>query len=140
LVRQLGADHVIDHETTDFTQGGERYDVIFDIAGVTSFGQSRSCLTDDGRYLTLYLSVGVLLQMALTSMVSGPKAKFAVAMGDRKDMDQLRELIEQGVIHPVIAQRFTLEHIAEAHAEAETTRAHGAVVVTLAPSRAHAAE
>jgi NADPH:quinone reductase-like Zn-dependent oxidoreductase len=129
LVRGLGADHVIDYKTEDFTQSGKRYDVIFDIADATSFGRCRSSLTQDGRYLTLYISVGVLLQMALTSLTGGPQAKFSVAFGDRKDMEQLSDLIEQGVIRPVIAKHFPLARIADAHAEAETGRLHGSVMV-----------
>lgn len=131
LVRQLGADHLIDYESQDFTQTGERYDVIFDIAGVTSFRSSRQSLTQDGRYLTLFFSVGVLLQMAVTALVGGPRAKFSVALGDRDDMEQLRDLIERGVIRPIVAQRFPLDRIAEAHAEAERGRNAGSVVVTV---------
>lgn len=131
LVRSLGADHVIDYATEDFTQRGQRYDVIFDIAGATSFGRSRTSLTEEGRYLTPVLSVGLLLQVALTAMSGGPRAKFAVVLPDQDDMNQLRALLEQGVIRPVIARRFPLERIAEAHAEAETGRVHGSVMVTL---------
>lgn len=62
-MRSLGADHVIDYQTEDFTKAGLRYHVIFDFADVTTFSQSRGCLTDDGRYLTPYISAGLLLQM-----------------------------------------------------------------------------
>lgn len=132
LVGSLGADHLIDHQSEDFTQNGKRYDVIFDIAGVTSFCRSRPSLTKNGRYLTLFISVAVLLQMAWTSIVGGPKAKFSVALSKQDDMEQLRELMEQGVIRPVIARRFPLERIADAHAEAEADRPHGSVLVTVA--------
>jgi NADPH:quinone reductase-like Zn-dependent oxidoreductase len=135
LVRGLGADHVVDYATEAWTESGQRYDVIFDTAGVTSFGSCRSSLTRDGRYMTLILSVGLLLQVALTAIFGGRRAKFAVAFGDHRDMDHLRELVERGVVRPVIAQRFPLERIAEAHAAAETRPVHGSVVVTSAAPR-----
>jgi NADPH:quinone reductase-like Zn-dependent oxidoreductase len=131
LVRSLGADHVIDHGTTNFTQNGLRYDVIFDTAGVTSFGGSRASLTEHGRYMTLFLSIGLLLQVILTSIFGGRKAKFAVAMPAQDDMEELRELMQRDVLRPVIARRFPIEDIANAHVEAETGHAHGTVMVTL---------
>lgn len=131
LVRSLGAQHVIDYENEDFKTNGQRYDVIFDIAGTTSFSEVRTSLTETGRYLTLFISVGVLLQMALTSMGSGPKAKFAVALGDRKDMEELRTLMERGALQAVVARTYPLDEIAEAHSAAEARRDAGSVVVTL---------
>src|SRR5262245_9213737 len=74
LVSSLGADHVIDHASEDFARNGQRYDVIFDVAGVTRFGRARSSLTDKGRYLTLLISVCVLLQMAVTRIFGGRRA------------------------------------------------------------------
>ncbi len=130
LVRSLGADHVLDHRTTDFTRRPERYDVLFDVAGTTTFSQSRQSLSRDGRYLTLLISVGVLVQMLLTSMRRGPRAKFAIVAGDRDEMDRVRELAERGAIRPVLGQSFPLERIAEAHA-ARTT---GTVIVTVVPA------
>jgi NADPH:quinone reductase-like Zn-dependent oxidoreductase len=134
LVQSLGADHVIDHKVTDFTRNGARYDVIFDTAGVTSFGRSRSSLSAEGRYLTLFLSVSLLVHVLLTSIFGGRKAKFTVAFGDHDDMQELRELMERGVLRPVIARRFPLDDIADAHVEAETGRSHGSVMVTLLPA------
>jgi NADPH:quinone reductase-like Zn-dependent oxidoreductase len=130
LVRSLGADHVIDYASEDFTANGVRYDVIFDIAGKSSFARCRDSLTENGRYLTLFVSVGILVQMALTSLFGGPQAKFGIAMGTHEDLEELRGLVERGVLRPVVASRFPLERIAEAHAEAENGRPHGSVVVT----------
>jgi NADPH:quinone reductase-like Zn-dependent oxidoreductase len=41
LLRSLGADQVIDYTQEDFTQGGERYDLIVDIPGNHSFSECR---------------------------------------------------------------------------------------------------
>jgi NADPH:quinone reductase-like Zn-dependent oxidoreductase len=52
LVRKLGAESVIDYTRTDFTRAGRRYDVIFDVAGTSSFGRCRRALNPGGVYLT----------------------------------------------------------------------------------------
>ena len=52
LVRKLGAAHVIDYTTKDFTRTGHTYDVIFDAVGNTSFSRCRGALNPRGVYLT----------------------------------------------------------------------------------------
>ena len=47
LVRSLGADHVVDYTREDFTRGGERHDLMLDIAGSRSFSSSDACLTPE---------------------------------------------------------------------------------------------
>ncbi len=131
LVRELGATHVIDYRAEDFRRSGRRYDVIFDIAGATSFRQSRASLTPRGRYLTVYLSVGVLVQMGWTALRGGQRALFSVAMGSQEQTRRLRELLVAGAIRPVVADRFPLARIADAHAAAERRQVQGSVVVTM---------
>lgn len=136
LVKSLGADQVIDREA-DFTRSENRYDVIFDTANATRFGRCRSSLTAKGRFLTLDVSVGLLLQMAITSLFGGRKAKFAIVLGDRADLEEVRDLVAQGRIRPAVGRRFPLSRIAEAHAEADADRSHGCVIVTVAEPRAN---
>jgi NADPH2:quinone reductase len=122
---------VIDYEVEDFTASGRRYDVIFDLADVTSFRRCRSSLTKSGRYLTVFLSVGALFQTAVTAVTGGPRAKFAIAYGDARDMETLRDLVEVGALRPTLGASFPLARIAEAHAEAEARRARGTVTLTV---------
>lgn len=133
LMRELGADHVIDYRAEDFTQNGQHYDVIFDIADATTFGRARGSLTADGRYMTLYLSFGVLMNVARTTVLGGQQAKFAIHLGTREQTEQLADLLREGVIRPVIAARFPLDEIAAAHAAADAGEASGDVVVTVVP-------
>lgn len=63
--------------------------------------------------------------MLFTAMRRGPRAIFAIAFGDGKMMEEIGDLAERGVITPVVARRFALERIADAH----EAREHGAVIV-----------
>jgi len=55
LVRSLGADHVIDYTREDFAHSGQRYDLIFDLAGQHPLSACRGALTRTG---TLVLASG----------------------------------------------------------------------------------
>ena len=53
FVQSLGADEVIDYQTTDYTRTGARYDWILDTDSHRSIFQVRQALTPDGVYVTL---------------------------------------------------------------------------------------
>ncbi len=69
LVRGLGAEHVIDYATEDFTRNGQQYDIVFDTADVSGFSAVRGSLTSSGCYLSLHLTVRILVQMLVTSVI-----------------------------------------------------------------------
>ena len=48
MVRSIGADHVIDYTQEDFTQNGQRYDLIFDAVGNRSVSDLRRALSPNG--------------------------------------------------------------------------------------------
>src|SRR5215210_1596000 len=48
MVRSLGAEHVIDYTREDFTQSGQKYDLIFDLVGDRSLSGWRRALTSKG--------------------------------------------------------------------------------------------
>jgi NADPH:quinone reductase-like Zn-dependent oxidoreductase len=129
LVRGLGADHVIDHETVDFTRSGLQYDVILDIADATSFGRCRSSLTPNGRYLSLFISLGLLFHMAVTALTGGRRAMVSVAIPSRSDMEDLRALMAEGVLRSNVVARFPLARIVDAHAAADAGGSVGEVMV-----------
>jgi NADPH:quinone reductase-like Zn-dependent oxidoreductase len=128
LMRDLGADKVIDHRSEDFTANGQQYDVIFDIADASSFRHSRGSLTDSGRYMTLYISIRVLLQMAWTKLAGGKRALFSVAIGSSASAIELGDMLSDGVFKPVVTERFSFDEVAEAHALSDRG-VHGDVIV-----------
>lgn len=127
---------MIDYARTDFTRAGESYDVIFDVAGVSSFGRSRRVLNRAGIYLTTAPSPAILAQTAWTSRFGTRKAVVAFtglrAPGDKRaDLVHLRELAEAAALVPVIDAAYPLGRIAEAHRHVDAGHKTGNVVVTM---------
>lgn len=132
LVRELGAEVVLDYRTEDFLQTSQPFDVILDTLGTSSFAEARAALSAKGRYLSLVADLSLLLQMPLTALWGGQRALTGVAMGGPKEMEDVAKLAETGALRPVIDGCYPLGHIAAAHARAESGEAAGAVVVAVA--------
>ena len=138
LVRDLGAGRVIDYKQEDFTENGERYDVILDTTLDNNFRRSRGSLAAEGRYLSLHMSAGLLIQMgltALTAVAGGRRALSGVAMGDPEQMEVVRGLVDQGALRPVIAKRFPLDRLVDAHVFLEGGSVRGSVVIEVGETR-----
>lgn len=136
MVRDLGADHVIDYRSEDFRKNGVKYDVIFDIADAATFAGSRDSLAPKGRYLTVFMTLRALMWMAITAMSDGQKAASGVALSSRQDVEELSELLGNGTIRATVARTYALEDIAAAHSAAEHIT-HGTMIVTPVVDVAH---
>jgi NADPH:quinone reductase-like Zn-dependent oxidoreductase len=137
LVKSLGADEVIDYKKTDFTQSGQRYDIIFDTVGKSSFSKCKHILKPNGVYLTTVLSPAILGQMLWTSKFGGKKAKIVFAglrSVDEKNEDLafLLTLFAAGALKPVIDRSYPLARMAEAHRYVDQGHKKGNVVVIIA--------
>ena len=135
LVRQLGADRVIDYNAEPIVGATGQYDVIFDTSGAIGFRQCRHALTDKGRFLSLIVSARLLWQMLVTSIFRrGRRAHVGVALASAALLEDVRELVEAGALRPVLAQRYPLEHIARAHTDLETAGKRGSLVLLMDPA------
>ena len=135
LSRALGADEFIDHTAEDFTARDARWDVILDTTEGDHFRAFVGSLTDTGRYLSLYLTPRLLVQMAWSALRGGPRAMGGVALGSREGMEDLRALVEAGALRGVVAQRHPLSEVGAAHRALERGRLPGAVVVEMTRDR-----
>jgi NADPH:quinone reductase-like Zn-dependent oxidoreductase len=139
MVRSLGADHVIDYTQEDFTQSGQKYDLIFQLAGTRSPSECRRALTSEG---TLVLSSGesdgrwigpvdrIIKALVLSPFVSQKMASFTVKP-NKEDLQFLKQLIEAGTLTPVIDRMYSLSETPEAIRYLEEGRAQGKVVITV---------
>jgi NADPH:quinone reductase-like Zn-dependent oxidoreductase len=130
LVRSLGADHVIDYTTEDFTSNGRAYDVIYDAVGKQSFRRCKRSLKPGGIYLATDGWANIA-RSALTSRTGFRRVVFPMSRYGTNDVLFLRQLIETGRYRAVIDRSYPLEQAAEAARYVETQQKTGNVVLTV---------
>jgi NADPH:quinone reductase-like Zn-dependent oxidoreductase len=131
LVKSLGADEVIDYTREPFLTDDERYDVIFDAVGKTSFGRCKASLKPGGFYVDTDL--GYLWQvpaLAVWTRFFGKKRVLLPLPRYRKEQVLFaRELFEAGSYRAVIDRTYPLEEAVEATRYVETEQKAGNVVL-----------
>ncbi|MGH8913260.1 MAG: zinc-binding dehydrogenase, partial [Acidimicrobiia bacterium] len=110
LVASLGADEVIDYRKQDFTEGTEKYDVIFDAVGKTTAKKTEGVLAKHGRF------------------VSTRKRRREKA----EELHAVQEMLATGAVRALIDRSYILDQISEAHRYVEGGRKRGNVVVVVA--------
>jgi NADPH:quinone reductase-like Zn-dependent oxidoreductase len=142
MVRSIGADRVIDYTQADFTKGGQRYDLVFDLVGNHSFAERRRVLTPNGICVMAGLGgaglhpeswgrFAVNLKAALWSRFVREKFVMFMAKANREDLTILSELMATGRVTPVIDKRYELNQVAEAIRYLEQGHARGKVVIAI---------
>lgn len=138
MVRSLGADRVFDYSQEDFTQSGQRYDVIFDTQLNHSLAAYRRVLHPHGLLVIVGAGAGSVSQLLgrlirtiLAARVVGPKTKFYVASVNRRDLIALKELLDGGKVTPVIDRRYPLAQVPDAIRYLIEGHTRGKIVVTI---------
>ena len=131
LVRSLGADRVIDYTAEDFTKDAERYDVVLDAVGKSSFRRCKRLLAPRGIYVSSDL--GFLAQNPILAFVT-PLFKQRVLFPIPPKYDQARvlrfkQMLESGEFTPVIDRHYPLDQIVDAYRYVETGQKIGSVVI-----------
>jgi len=131
MLRSIGADHAIDYTREDFTKNGEKYDVIFDTVGKSSYLGSMRSLKEKGIYLLGNPGLSQMIRAPLTSRRSSKRVVGRMEPYRAEDLIFLKELIEDGKIRSIIDRRYPLEETVEAHRYVDTGQKTGNVVITV---------
>ena len=134
MVRSIGADQVIDYTQGDFTQTGQRYDLIVDAAAYRSIADYKTALSPNGVYVLIGGSGAQFFQaMFLGPWLSmgGKKMGTMIKKPNKEDLIFLKELLEAGKVVPVIDRRYPFSEVAEALRYLEEGHARGKVVITM---------
>ena len=146
MIRSLGAEHVVDYRTEDFTTSGLLYDLIVDIPGNHSFSKVRRALAPDGRYVlighdnfgregkrvlgSIPRFLGLLIRAPFTKQLSNVDFKM---LPKAESMAYLAELLKSGELTPMIDRTFPLEQVPDAIRYLVDGAPVGRLVITIQP-------
>jgi NADPH:quinone reductase-like Zn-dependent oxidoreductase len=139
FVRSLGADHVIDYTTTDYTRGSERYDWIVDVDSHKPVLAVRRALRRGGVYVTCGGPATRMLGAVFLGAVIGRATGRSMGLllwwkpFNPDDVARLTQLVADGKVRPAIDSRYPLEDIVGALRQVNDGRARGKVLVTVGP-------
>jgi NADPH:quinone reductase-like Zn-dependent oxidoreductase len=142
MVRSLGADRVIDYTREDFTEDGQRYDLLFDAVGNPSLAGCRRVLKPKGILVMAGASsdasmaglLGRLIAAILLSVFVSHKLIPFIAKVNPNDLNMLSELMATGKVVPVIDRRYRLNEAPEALRYSERGHARGKVIIMMEES------
>jgi NADPH:quinone reductase-like Zn-dependent oxidoreductase len=133
FVRSLGADEVIDYGQDDFTQRPDRFNVVFDAAGASSFTAARHVLTETGCYINTAGSAAAAIDTAASAVIarftSHQRAIVFSMVPGSATWQRLVALVAAGELRPHLERRVGLEDVADAQRTMETGHGRGKVVV-----------
>lgn len=138
MVRSIGADHVFDYTKEDYTNSGQRYDLIIDMVGNHSLLANRKALEPDGVLVMVGGPKGdwiAPLKNPLKALFLSPFVKqelvMVLAKLNNEDLVILGDLMQAGKVTPVIDRRYELSEVEAAIRYSEEGRARGKIIIDL---------
>lgn len=128
FVQSLGADEVIDYASEDYVKAvalhtdGQGVNVVFDTIGGDTLTKSPLVLADFGRVVSI---VDIAQpQNLIEAWGRNASYHFVFTRQNRGKLDALTNLVERGLIKPVIGATLSLARMSEAHELLENRTAH----------------
>jgi NADPH:quinone reductase-like Zn-dependent oxidoreductase len=135
FVRALGADHVIDYRTTDYTKRPERYDWIMDVDAHHPIGAVRRALKPGGTYVSLGGTGRTILRSIVVGSLRSIRSDRSSGLMlwwkpfNAPDVATVTGLVEAGKVMPAIDRTFPLDQVVEALRWVDDGHARGKVLV-----------
>lgn len=126
FMRELGADETITYEDTDiaeavFDVAPDGVDLIFDCTRGDTLERSLKTLKDDGKLVSITKSN--------PDIDSSIEFEYVFVEPNSKELDHLRELVEEGKIQVPISKTYTLEETGEALKDIQSLHSRGKTVI-----------
>jgi len=133
LVRELGAERVIDYTREDLAATTDRFDAIIDLAGSHRLAAMRRLLAPRGVYVASTGNGGSLLgplPRLLGVALGGPRLRVLTAKRNLDDLAQLAGMVERGEVSPAIERTYPFAEAQAALWQLEREHARGKIVLS----------
>ena len=138
LVRSIGSDHVFDYTREDYTESGQRFDLIVDMVGNHGLLANRGVMNPEATYVGVGGSVGDWIgvltgpvkTMALNPFVDQEFTGLLARLRP-EDLAALADLMAEGKLTPVIGSRFSLDEVPDAIRHSEGGHARGKIIIAI---------
>lgn len=127
LLRELGADEVVDYRTTDVAEAVDGVDMVLDPLGGETRARSVGLLRPGGTLVSL-LSGGSA-EEAAHAAERGVRTATMLVEADHAGMNAVADLVAAGALRPRVEATFPLAEAASAHRLGETGRTTGKIVL-----------
>ena len=122
IVRDLGADKIIDYTKQDLAYSKEKYDVVLDTVGNISPSSAKKVLRKNGRAGLMVTNLGDTLR-------AHGQVKTGTATEKTEDIEFLLSLMEQGFLKTIIDRKYDFNSIVEAHKYVDSGQKIGNVIL-----------
>lgn len=126
LLRELGADEVLDYRTADFEDSVSDVDVVIDAVGGDYGQRSLKVLKPGGHLVTLPGPDGI------PADTQGVHAAWVLVEPDLGGLREIAALADRGLLKPLVDTVLPLAQAAKAHEIGELGRTTGKIVLTVA--------
>lgn len=130
FVSSLGADEVYDYSKTSLQQIPHSYNAVFDVFGNISRKEVADKMVGDSVFVTTVPAPSVLLKQGLAILGLTPSTQMVIVKSATRQLDQMREWIEEGTLKPHIQKVYPASEAYKAHAHVESKHTRGKVVIS----------
>jgi NADPH:quinone reductase-like Zn-dependent oxidoreductase len=139
IAKSSGADHVIDYTKENFTQNGQKYDLILDVSGTHSWSEYKRVLNPNANFVIVGAPksnspigpLGQVIRVKVGSWRASQKVDFFLAKFNKEDMNLLKELLETRKVKPFVEKTYPLSQIKEAMSHFGQGHVQGKIVITM---------
>lgn len=132
VMREAGADRILDFEKEDFATQRDSFDLILDLWGTRPMRVVRRCLRPGGRYMLVGGPLRIVIAAAFSALWSRLRARHTGLLMVHQGpgaLEDLAAMVADGRIRPVVGEVCSLEGAAEALALMGARRVAGKLVI-----------
>ena len=130
LVKNLGADTVINYHRENIFHSEKKFDVILNCVRGSDIGKWKGLLNNNGRQIVIAANPMQMPMISLSNIFSSRKSIIFNVKPDGRALQELSDLISSGKVKPIISKTFSLEELATAHQHCETESFAGKIAIS----------